>query len=135
MDRYEKIKKIENLQKIHKGLEKLLQENENELKLINISETPFLICTNIDENDVNYIYYLADLDRVEKRVNELLPNTIDLQGRLGCSFNLVSIQEAREYLNKLIKEIITTQNVNSWTEISNLLEKKLSETGTINHKK
>ena len=135
MDRYEKVKKLEGLLKLQKSLQKLLQENEEELKAINVSETPYLICTNITEKEVYYVYYLADLDKVETITNELLPNTIDLQGKLSCSFNLVSIQEAKEYLNKLIKEIITTQNVNSWTEISILLERTLSETGMINHKK
>ena len=126
MDRYEKVKKLESLQRLQKSLQKLLQENEEELKTINVSETPYLICTNITENEVYYVYYLADLDKVVTITNELLPNTIDLQGKLGCSYDLVSITNAKEYLNKLVMEIINTNDVKSWLEISILLERRLA---------
>ena len=135
MDRYEKVKNLEGLQRLQNSLQKLLEENSEKLKLVSVSETPYLICTNITENEVYHIYYFADLDRVETKINEFLPNTIDLQGRLECSFDFVSIEKTRAYLNNLITEIIRTNDVKSWLDVNILLERKLDETHKINHKK
>ena len=55
MDRYEKVKKIENLQVVINNLQKLLDNTKAELEEVAKSEIPILIGTNIDEDNVYYV--------------------------------------------------------------------------------
>ncbi len=126
MDRFEKVKTIENLQKLQKNLQKLLDDNEVNLKRALISELPILICTSETEDDIHFVYYLGDLDRI-RTTQELLPNTLDFQSKLNCPYDMSKIISTQEYLNSLINEIIKKSNVNNWIEVSILLEKKLNE--------
>ena len=126
MDRYEKIKKIESLEKVQKGLKKLWEENESELKSLNNSELPILMTHYVDENGYYLVYYLGDLDKVEIG-NEVLANTIDLESKLNCQFNVVSITKTKEYLNNLINKVIKTNDVDNWVSLGILLEKEITK--------
>ena len=146
MDRFEKITNIENLQLLEKNLkkiledtktnsektsdsvvfQKLLKDTQKDLEKALNSDLPILICTNQTEEAIHFVYYLGDLDRI-RVTDELLPNTIDLQSKLNCSYNISKIISTQEYLNSLINDILKTSNVDNWIEVSFLLEKELNE--------
>ena len=146
MDRFEKITNIENLQLLEKNLkkiledtktnsektsdsvvfQKLLKDTQKDLEKALNSDLPILICTNQTEGAIHFVYYLGDLDRI-RVTDELLPNTIDLQSKLNCSYNISKIISTQEYLNSLINDILKTSNVDNWIEVSFLLEKELNE--------
>lgn len=140
MDRYEKVKKIEDLQKLQKNIQKLLDEDQSNSvifqKLLNdiqtdlekslIPELPILICTSYTENDIQFVYYLGDLDRI-RMTDEILPNTLDFEGKLNCPYDMLKIVNTQKYLNSLISEIIKKSNVNNWMGVGILLETELNE--------
>ena len=126
MDRYEKVKKIENLQLVINNLEKLLDNTKAELEEVAKSEIPILIGTNIDEDNVYYVYYLADIDRIKIITNELLPNTLDLQGKVNFRYDVVGLKRAKKYLNSLITKIIVKNKVDNWMDVGILLEKEIN---------
>ena len=129
MNRYEKINNIENLQKLEKSLTKLLNEAKDNLQKALVSELPILICTMETEEDIHFVYYLGDLDRI-RVTDELLPNTLDFQSKLNCQYNMGEVAHAQEYLNSLINEIISKHDVHNWIEVSILLAKKIEEKET-----
>ena len=126
MDRYEKVKKIENLQLVINNLQKLLDNTKAELEEVAKSEIPILIGTNIDEDNVYYVYYLADIDRIKIITNELLPNTLDLQGKVNFRYDVVGLKRAKKYLNSLITKIIVKNKVDNWMDVGILLEKEIN---------
>ena len=129
MNRYEKINNIENLQKLEKSLTKLLNEAKDNLQKALVSELPILICTMETEEDIHFVYYLGDLDRI-RVTDELLPNTLDFQSKLNCQYNMGEVAHTQEYLNSLINEIINKNDVHNWIEVSILLAKRIEEKET-----
>lgn len=149
MDRFEKVTNIENLQLLEKNLkklledpktnsgkdsnsavfQKLLEDTEADLEKAFEPELPILICTNQTEKDIHFVYYLGDLDRI-RVTDELLPNTLDFQSKLNCQYNMREVAHAQEYLNSLINEIISKNDVHNWIEVSILLAKKIEEKET-----
>ena len=149
MDRFEKVTNIENLQLLEKNLkklledpktnsgkdsvsavfQKLLEDTEADLEKAFDSELPILICTYQTEEEIRFVYYLGDLDRI-RVTDELLPNTLDFQGKLDCQYNMKSIIHTQKYLNSLINEVINKNAVHNWIEVSILLEKRIEEKNT-----
>ncbi len=126
MDRYEKVKKIENLQLVINNLQKLLDNTKAELEEVAKSELPILIGTNIDEDNVYYVYYLGDIDRIKIITNELLPNTLDLQGKVNFRYDVVGLRRVKKYLNSLITKIIVKNKVDNWMDVGILLEREIN---------
>ena len=149
MDRFEKITNIENLQLLEKNLKKLLEEaktnsqkatdavifqklledTQADLEKAFASELPILIYTSVTEEDIHFVYYLGDLDRI-RVTDELLPNTLDFQSKLNCPYNMKSIVNTQKYLNSLISEVINKNEVHNWIEVSILLAKRIEEQNT-----
>ena len=144
MNRFDKENKIKalkeaiNIQKQIIELERAkLKTLEDEYTKSNVIELPILLFTLAnDKKEYLYVYYYADLNKVEfvSKNNEILPNAIDFRDKLTKinmpltynSANVVECSEKIDYVVRIlmtkIDELFLQYNIKSWQELGIYLQ-------------